>query len=176
MYFLQLKSTQAILQLLWDVSHLDSLPKHLVERALSEQLNILTDMPLVKNSNLKNLNLVDLINYYTIHMLKLIRFLIFLIVNILKNIEFTFQNKDSNRKSYINRCVDDIKADGICVLPAVNHLVSPLHNFLRFSIELWYSVSCLMGSFLEFRVLIISNDRKSIQLLDSSNTIREIAC
>ncbi len=45
---LQLKSTQAILQLLWDVSHLDSLPKHLVERALSEQLNILTDMSLVR--------------------------------------------------------------------------------------------------------------------------------
>ena len=33
-----------------------------------------------------------------------------------------FQNKDANRKTYINRCVEDIKADGICVLPAVNHL------------------------------------------------------
>ena len=33
-----------------------------------------------------------------------------------------FQNKDANRKTYINKCVEDIKTDGICVLPAVNHL------------------------------------------------------
>jgi hypothetical protein len=44
---IQIKTTQAILQLLWDVSHLDSLPKHLVERALSEQLAILTEMTMV---------------------------------------------------------------------------------------------------------------------------------
>ena len=93
MFFFQLKSTQAILQLLWDVSHLDSLPKHLVERALSEQLNILTDMPLVKNSNLINLNLVDLIHYYTIHMLKLIRFLIFVNWKQFKTLNLHFRTK-----------------------------------------------------------------------------------
>jgi len=41
------KQTQSILQLLWDVSHLQSMPKHLVEKALSEQLAILTEMTMV---------------------------------------------------------------------------------------------------------------------------------
>lgn len=40
----QSKSTQAILQLLWEVSHLHQLPKHLVEQALKEHLSILTEM------------------------------------------------------------------------------------------------------------------------------------
>ena len=35
---------QAILQLLWEVSRLADLPKNLVERALGEQLDILTSM------------------------------------------------------------------------------------------------------------------------------------
>ena len=39
-----IKSTQAILQLLWEVSRLADLPKNLVERALGEQLDILTSM------------------------------------------------------------------------------------------------------------------------------------
>ena len=39
-----IKSTQAILQLLWEVSRLEDLPKNLVERALGEQLDILTSM------------------------------------------------------------------------------------------------------------------------------------
>ena len=42
---------QAILKLLWDNAHLTNLPKHLVERALSEQLAILTDMSYNKDPN-----------------------------------------------------------------------------------------------------------------------------
>ena len=40
----QTKSIQATLQLLWEVSHLETLPRHLVERALSEQLAIINEM------------------------------------------------------------------------------------------------------------------------------------
>ena len=47
----QIKSTQAILKLLWDNAHLPSLPKVLVERALSEQLAILTEMTTNKDSS-----------------------------------------------------------------------------------------------------------------------------
>ena len=45
-----LKSIQAILLLLWEVSHLESLPRHLVERALSEQLAIITDMSMNRDT------------------------------------------------------------------------------------------------------------------------------
>ena len=47
----QNKSTQAILKLLWDNAHLLSLPKVLVERALSEQLAILTEMTVNRDLN-----------------------------------------------------------------------------------------------------------------------------
>ena len=40
----QPKSIQATLHLLWEVSHLETLPRHLVERALSEQLAIINEM------------------------------------------------------------------------------------------------------------------------------------
>ena len=47
----QVKSIQAILKLLWDNAHLPSLPKVLVERALSEHLAILTEMTMNKDSS-----------------------------------------------------------------------------------------------------------------------------
>lgn len=40
----QMKSTQAILELLWEMAHLPNLPKVLVEKAMQEQLSILTEM------------------------------------------------------------------------------------------------------------------------------------
>lgn len=40
----QTKATQAILKLLWEVSHMPKLPKHLVEKALSEHLSILSEI------------------------------------------------------------------------------------------------------------------------------------
>jgi ubiquitin carboxyl-terminal hydrolase 9/24 len=74
----QTESIQATLQLLWEVSHLKTLPRHLVERALSEQLAIITEMN---------------------------------------------QSRDSQRRTYINECVEDIKqGEKLTVLPAVMHL------------------------------------------------------
>ena len=54
-----IKSTQAILQLLWEVSRLADLPKNLVERALGEQLDILTSMTVNRDAMKK----VKLLNY-----------------------------------------------------------------------------------------------------------------
>ena len=74
-----IKSTQAILQLLWEVSRLEDLPKNLVERALGEQLDILTSMTV---------------------------------------------NRDAMKKSYVMKCVEDIKKSPTCALNSVRHLHS----------------------------------------------------
>ncbi len=41
---------QTILELLWEISHLPELPKHLVEQALTEQLSVLTEMTFNKEA------------------------------------------------------------------------------------------------------------------------------
>ena len=46
----QSKSIEATLQVLWEVSHLESLPRSLLERAFSEQLAIISEMNLNKDS------------------------------------------------------------------------------------------------------------------------------
>ncbi len=47
----QAKSIEATLQVLWEVSHLESLPRPLLERALSEQLAIITEMNLNRDAH-----------------------------------------------------------------------------------------------------------------------------
>lgn len=49
----QTKSVQATLHLLWEVSHLETLPRQLVERALAEQLAIITEMNLNRDAHRK---------------------------------------------------------------------------------------------------------------------------
>ena len=45
------KSIEATLQVLWEVSHLKPLPRHLLERALSEQLAIITEINLNRDTH-----------------------------------------------------------------------------------------------------------------------------
>jgi len=46
-----IRSKQLILELLWDLSHVRDLQKHLVEKALAEQLNILSEINFNKDAN-----------------------------------------------------------------------------------------------------------------------------
>ncbi len=82
----QMKSTQAILQLLWEVSHLSDLPKQLMERALNEQLEILTSLT---------------------------------------------YNRDSLKRVYVMKCVEDIKHASKCALSSVKHLRDICRSYSR---------------------------------------------
>jgi ubiquitin carboxyl-terminal hydrolase 9/24 len=57
------KTGSKILEVLWELAHSNDLPCHLIERALEEHLNVLTEIP----------------------------------------------NKEQLRKSYVQRCIDDLK-------------------------------------------------------------------
>ena len=46
----QVKPSQAILQLLWDMAHIPEIPKHLVERAFAEHLATINEINLNKDA------------------------------------------------------------------------------------------------------------------------------
>ncbi|XP_060555692.1 ubiquitin carboxyl-terminal hydrolase 24-like isoform X1 [Ruditapes philippinarum] len=83
------KTTNQVLQLLWDLSHLPALSTHLIELALEEHLAILNDSYIVK---------------------------------------------DQVKRSYVSKCVDDIKK-GVCVLPTLKQLHQLSKNILKHSFK-----------------------------------------
>lgn len=79
------KTGSKILETLWDLARYSGLPCHLVERALDEHLNVLSEIP----------------------------------------------NKEQLRKSYVLRCIDDLKKGNqvsVCFIPAKISLCISLFN------------------------------------------------
>jgi ubiquitin carboxyl-terminal hydrolase 9/24 len=78
----QFKASQAVLQLLWKLAHQEGLSRPLLEKALAEHLEILSQLTI---------------------------------------------NKDGVRKTYLLKCVEDIKAGSDTVLSSISHL----HNICK---------------------------------------------
>ena len=102
---------QAILKLLWDNAHLNNLPKHLIERALSEQLAILTDMTYNKDPNRRQyvLHCVDEIKAKRDCILPSVRHLHSICKSFSKSSASSYQKADKQTLGDLNRQHEIVK-------------------------------------------------------------------
>ena len=93
------------MKLLWDNAHLNNLPKHLIERALSEQLAILTDMSYNKDPNRRQyvLHCVEDIKTRRDCVLPAVRHLHAICKSFSKNSATSYQKADKQILADLNR-------------------------------------------------------------------------